>query len=351
MKIKLSLLACILASPAFAASSVSLYGVIDAGILAQQARHGGDTTIEAKSGFTAGPRWGLKGVEDLGNGYRVGFILEQGFNIDTGTEGAAGKAFNRESALYIQGNFGKVTFGRLGTLGFAQSTGILKGATFATTWGASGWNRTNYGVNFDRADNAVAYTSPSFSGLTLHAMYSNKLSGSDEEKWSKNNHYYGLGLKYTKDKFDGSLIFEVKDNKEAETKEERKAMYHITAGASYNLGAVKPMAIYQFATQENLYSQHYFGLGVHTSIAGGTARLGGKYIIRNARGSNKVLEKNETDKKAGVWTIGAGYEYPLSKRTNLWAYAGFADGQKAWKDKSSVYFNGWQVGTGIKHTF
>ena len=64
-----------------------------------------------------------------------------------------------------------------------------------------------------------------------------------------------------------------------------------------------------------------------------------------------MIEKSSNEKKGDVWTIGAGYEYPLSKRTNLWAYAGYANGQKAWKDKSSVFFNGWQLGTGIKHTF
>ncbi len=60
-----------------------------------------------------GSRWGIKGVEDLGNGYKVGFILEQGFTIDDGAEGGSNQAFNRESSLYLDGSFGRVTFGRL----------------------------------------------------------------------------------------------------------------------------------------------------------------------------------------------------------------------------------------------
>lgn len=44
-----------------------------------------------KSGTRSGSRWGIKGVEDLGNGYSVGFILEQGFNSDDGSVGISGK--------------------------------------------------------------------------------------------------------------------------------------------------------------------------------------------------------------------------------------------------------------------
>lgn len=117
------------------ASQVTLYGKIDEGLLVGKTRHG-DATFDVKSGFTAGSRWGIKGVEDLGNGLKVGFILEQGYNVDTGAAADNDHgAFNRESALYVDGGFGRLTFGRLGTLGFAQSTGILRGAIFGVTYG------------------------------------------------------------------------------------------------------------------------------------------------------------------------------------------------------------------------
>jgi predicted porin len=64
---------------AFAASNVTLYGVIEEGVVLEKAKHG-DTLVKLQSGFDQGSRWGIKGVEDLGNGYAVGFILEQGFN-------------------------------------------------------------------------------------------------------------------------------------------------------------------------------------------------------------------------------------------------------------------------------
>lgn len=75
-----------------------------------------------KSGVGSGSRWGLKGTEELGNGLTVGFILEDGFGSDTGSEDSTGVMFNRESSLFLQGNFGKIALGRMGALNSGQSS-------------------------------------------------------------------------------------------------------------------------------------------------------------------------------------------------------------------------------------
>ena len=59
-------------------------------------------------------RWGLMGQEDLGGGNSMYFKLEQGFNLSNGSEAVAGKAFNRETALGLSGDWGKLGFGRFG---------------------------------------------------------------------------------------------------------------------------------------------------------------------------------------------------------------------------------------------
>ena len=100
---------------AFAASNVTLYGVIEEGVVLTKAKDKA-AIVDLKAGFDSGNRWGIKGVEDLGNGYNVGFILEQGFTADDGKEGVAGKAFNRESILYVNGGFGSLAFGLTGGL-------------------------------------------------------------------------------------------------------------------------------------------------------------------------------------------------------------------------------------------
>ena len=50
-------------------------------------------------------------------------------------------------------------------------------------------------------------------------------------------------------------------------------------------------------------------------------------------------------------TFGAAYEYPLSKRTAVKAYAGYADSGKEWKEVEDVAYNGYQVYLGLRHAF
>ena len=64
----------------------------------------------------------MKGTEDLGNGLTVGFVLENGFTADDGVDGGSAM-FDRESMLFLEGNFGKLAFGRIGS--FNQGSGLL----------------------------------------------------------------------------------------------------------------------------------------------------------------------------------------------------------------------------------
>lgn len=370
---------------AFAASNVTLYGVIEEGVVVQKAKHQ-DTTVSLKSGFDQGSRWGIRGVEELGNGYSVGFILEQGFNADNGDQAEAGKQFSRESILYVTGGFGRFGFGRTGTLASgAQSNNILTGWALGTSFGLSAW--TSFGGGFSRTDNAVFYKTPSFGGLTISAMYSNGYTG-DDAKWSKNNHYYGIGAKYEANAIKSSLIFEAMDNKGTEVasktagslfnigqwavvegydpakltdaqKDEYKAWAKtslddataakkralmINYGLEYNMGAWTPMFAYQWFNQDGGKKTHMFGLSAKVGVAGGDILVGGRYLF----GHDEALTG---DDKVRAWNLGAAYIYPLSKRTALKAYAGYADSSKGWKDKEEVAYNGYQLYLGMHHSF
>ena len=81
-------------SGATLAADVTLYGVIDTGFTYQHTE-GGDDSFAMTSGSYAGPRFGFKGTEALGDNLTLGFILEAGFNSDTGVQGEDGKIFNR----------------------------------------------------------------------------------------------------------------------------------------------------------------------------------------------------------------------------------------------------------------
>ena len=327
---------------AFAASNVTLYGVIEEGVVLEKAKHG-DTLVKLTSGFDQGSRWGIKGVEDLGNGYAVGFILEQGFNADDGGESAADKAFGRESFLYLTGNFGRVGFGRTGTLSSgAQSNTILTGWALGTGYGISSWT-SKIGTSFSRVDNAVAYQTPSFGGFKISAMYSNGTTG-DDEKWSKNNHYYGIGALYNANAIKSSLIFEAVDHKNT-ADPKQKTTYVINYGLEYNIGEWTPMFAYQWANQDDGRKTHMFGLSTKVAVGGGDALLGARYLF----GKDKAIV--DCDDKVRSWNIGAAYVYPLSKRTAVKAYAGYGDSAKGWKDTEEVVYNGYQVFLGLRHSF
>ena len=322
---------------AFAASNVTLYGVIEEGVVVQKAKHK-DTTVSLKSGFDQGSRWGLKGTEELGNGYAVSFILEQGFNADTGAAGDSSKAFNRETMMFVSGGFGKLGFGRTGALSSgAQSQQILTGWALGTGYSMSAWNSLTSGTL--RVDNAIAYASPVFNGLSLHAIYSNGIVD-DTSKWSENNHYYGIGAKYQANAIKSSLIFEAIDNKGAE----EKRVFTINYGLEYNLGSVTPMFAYQWYNQDGGKKVNQFGLSAKVSVGGGDALVGGRYLF----GHNEALTG---DDKVRSWNVGAAYVYPLSKRTALKAYAGYADSSKGWKNKEDALYNGYTFLVGMRTSF
>lgn len=341
---------------AFAASNVTLYGVIEEGVLLEKAKHA-DTTVQLRSGFDQGSRWGIKGVEDLGNGYSVGFILEQGFSADDGNVANAGNGttsgFTREAFMYVNGDFGKFGAGRTGTLASgAQSNHILTGWALGTGLGLSSWTSA-IGTSFSRTNNSVVYATPVFSGFSVHAMYSNGLA-TDTDKWSDNSHYYGLGVKYQANAIRSSLIFEAVDNKATGTDAvtgKKKAIYTINYGLEYNLGSWTPMFAYQFAHQNSGRRTHMFGLSAKVAVGGGDVLVGGRYLFGKDEAKDVGANKVAVDGDVRAWNIGAAYIYPLSKRTALKAYAGYADSGKEWKDVENVAYNGYQVYLGMRHSF
>ena len=98
-----------------AAADVQLYGVVDEGFIYTNTKvtdQKSDNQFQLGSGLNLGSRWGLKGTEDLGNGYKVGFKLESGFNADTGTL-QENRLFRREAGLTLYGPFGSLGFAPL----------------------------------------------------------------------------------------------------------------------------------------------------------------------------------------------------------------------------------------------
>ena len=103
MKHKLIALATasLFAAPAFAQSNVTIYGVADVGVGYGKA---GDSTFTGIiNGVLAGPRLGFKGTEDLGNGLKAVFVLEQGYSVGTGAPASSSRQFHRQSWAGLKG--------------------------------------------------------------------------------------------------------------------------------------------------------------------------------------------------------------------------------------------------------
>lgn len=170
MKRELFAGACIVASTnLYAQSSVTLYGIIDAGIeYANHVVQGGNsgTAIREQSGNLAGSRWGFKGSEDLGGGYKAVFTLESGFNLNNGTLGQGGRFFGRKAFVGISTPYGTVTLGRHQNLLYEL---MYKYDPLTLNPSYSAQSLDSQLVN--RADNSIRY-GVSVAGITMAALYS-----------------------------------------------------------------------------------------------------------------------------------------------------------------------------------
>lgn len=361
------------------AADVTLYGLVDYGFSYQNKSPvaGKDTdSFQMKSGQNSGSRFGLKGEEDLGNGLAVGFVLENGFNADDGTLGNGGRLFGRESQAYIKGDFGTVSFGRMGQLVSGNGTYGLFGSAvspFSTGWGDVGGHSQVMGSSFERFDNMITYKTPDFGGFTVYAQYSfdnnslNDKNSTEEgtqhgsEGKTTVDRYYGIAAQY---KAGNLMIVGAVDSMNWAQPEAGKVnlddSLSVNLAGTYDFGVAKVYAYGQYFQDyksagkvikfENAGGVDGYGisLGVDVPAFGGTAKAAVAY------GDFEQTHDSAMDMKTYQATV--GYTYNLSKRTMLYtaadyikadyskAYEKTAEGQKAFED---VY----EINAGIVHKF
>ena len=100
-------------SMASAQTSVSIYGIADAGIGYRDSGAAGNAkSWRLDSGQQSGSRIGFRGTEDLGSGMSATCVLENGYSIDDGNLGQSGRLFGRQAFVGLNGGFGSLKFGR-----------------------------------------------------------------------------------------------------------------------------------------------------------------------------------------------------------------------------------------------
>ncbi|OLL31234.1 porin [Burkholderia sp. SRS-W-2-2016] len=172
----------LVAASSHAQSSVTLYGVIDAGLNyisnVQTGRSAaglqGKQQYSFQDGATGGirgSRFGLRGSEDLGGGLKAIFVLENGFSITNGTLAQGGALFGRQAYVGMQSPYGAVTLGRQydSVVDFIQP--FLSGAAWAGYFGAHAGDVDNT-LNTRRINNSVKFSSVDYAGFRFSGVYS-----------------------------------------------------------------------------------------------------------------------------------------------------------------------------------
>lgn len=351
------------ASSAYSAT-VEVYGRVDMGLnYTHKSKTGKASTDEFSliSGQNSSSRIGLKGKEDLGNGLKVGFNLDSGFDADSG-ELKKDRLFNREALLWISGDWGEIGMGRCGVLDSGNGRyGLLDDdvTPFGTGWEDIGDSRFNFLGQHTRTDNVLTYKSPDFAGTTLYFELSPQMEGviDDENYYSKNegtndsNTYFGFGLKYVGQSFTGVLTASYIDIGEPQIPEIDDA-YAVTLAGAYDIGKWKFMAGAQYFDSGLLMNQN----GVGDQYEDNNGKGWGAYIGTQAKVlSGKVygmvgytdaetVEQNPEDIKK--WMLALGYEYRLSKTTHCYVGAGFNHEEVGSKETELTQFM-----TGLVHKF
>ena len=370
---KKQILACAVAA-AFAtgavAAEVTIYGDVNTGVVYNYTKVGDNASINSftmESGISGASRWGVKGGEDLGNGYSVSFDLQSGFDSDTGKM-KYDRLFGREVRLTVAGPFGEVSFGRMGTMTSSAGTyDIFQGTADLFDGGWATANAAIAGSNFfydvTRADNMVTYATPTMAGVKGYVQYSFKVDndaadadgnpiGTEGKNSSKR--YAGVGLTYENGPLSLVAVYDSVLNPTADpvAKKDGRAF---SFGGNYDFGAAKLYAAYQYGKSQNFaggvntyvkhetqVKGHNFGLGVAVPVGVGTVNFAGYYTTAES--------ENNSDNTVKTYNVAATYTYPFSKRTSVYAGVGYLQ----IKDKltgTSEKTKSFDAAIGLAHSF
>lgn len=329
---------------AFAQSNVTIYGSVDMGYAYRYDNIGGNNhpVSGIDGGQAQGNRLGFKGVEDLGNGLKAVFLVEQGLGLDSSSDAtsAAGTvktiSFTRQAYVGLAGGFGTAIAGRLYTPHFSFVSAI---DPFAA--GTVGAYKNVYGGGlFDptRVDNAVAYVSPSFGGFNVTAAYSNNAIGQESGvDNSHNNTVYALLARYTAGPIDagvnlhriavGSGNFGSANYTGTGVNPTAKNYDNLTLGGTYDFKVVKLAALYSY----NLLDSSAVNGGAPIAdvrlenwMIGATVPVG-KFDIK----ASYMFSDGNTAAGGNAQQLAFGANYKLSKRTDLYTAYSVIDNDSA----------------------
>ena len=343
MKLRSMALATLLAcsGSAFAQSNVTLYGVADINI--EYANHVGAIPQAANqfnsgpshnvyrmdSGGVSGSRWGLRGTEDLGNGLKALFVLENGFSLDSGTLQQSSRLFGRQAYVGVQSaTLGQITLGRQYTSIFEALANFVPGA-YATQYEPAAFLT---GPNF-REDNTVKYTGQfgpvtalahwSFgTGLALPAFIgaATPIGGNGEVPGQfRRDSAYGTALAYSAGPFGVTAGY---DQWNPTIGTGNGTFKKAVVAASYTYGPAKVMGGYRWGQNKNaadvlIQRDDFYWIGAAYQVTPSVA-LSLEYDYDNLKSQfgNTGL--------ANPWQVAFIANYAFSKRTDVYLSTAYA---------------------------
>jgi len=319
------------AGAASAQSSVTLYGLVDMGVM----RTSSGTSVAANDGVGNAGQWNLKqgaasrlgvrGSEDLGGGLKANFQIEHRFNPDTGTQTNANVFWHGRSYVSLSSNVGTVYLGRE----FVPAFWV---AAAGDPWGWDNIGQLGQNYTFaayGSADGATSIRNANTVGLKTanYGGFSAELAVSGGE--GARGRAVGFNAQYAAGPLYVGVGVDTTDNLSGVPNQVDPRLVVVTA--KYAFGPVAPSLT---------YAQNRTATDTKTkSIALGlTAKVGPSGEVRFGVGRLDPQGDNNNSTKVAL-----GYMHGLSKRTSVYADVSTAKTDNLTRSKA--------VGVGVKHTF
>lgn len=342
-----------------------------------------EDTFGMKSGQYSGSRITIKGSEELGNGMKAGFVLENGFEGDDGSFDSNGddKLFGREAIVYLEGDFGHFSMGREGALtsGVGSYNLVYGYLPYGTGWGSYAGSKGEFMIgDRSRFNNTLTYRSPSFAGVQVYAQYSLEADAQEDDQSGNNKRYAALGATYNVGAFSTALVVDTVMNGNDDASANKEDSLGVSWGASYDFGVTKPMIMVQYGKNENKFAGFantdfnntekdgaertydneglkgfaialgavtpLFGGNLYTTVQYADGELDGDLLTESTKGFNpdgsvdwtKATKDYRVSGDVQRWGVTVGYDYPLSKRTKLYGFAAYNEGEFKYTEYNGV---------------
>ena len=353
MNKKLIALALAALPVAHAMADVTIYGTIEADVESNKTYANGVKDVNGKPKTVTrvddtGSLIGFKGNEDLGNGLKAIWQVEQGLSIDGTTVNASNTFATRDSFVGLQGAFGKVRIGKLST--FLNSDAGAPDAWIYGNKGVNGQSYSSINVLDGRVNNAIRYDIPEFvAGLSGAVVY-----GVDESNATNKQNTFSFGTTYTNSGYFGTFGYQRYNN----NFDGNKAGNYWRLEAGYNANNILAAAYFG---KSNLSTSTDSTLSSFTALTGDLKKkeagltLGytiGAITPRFSYGRVWGASVEGTDVKGHLNQYVLGADYALSKRTT--AYASYGYVQNAFISNAATgekYANEHTVAVGVQHKF